>query len=229
MHFAHEGDASTSPTPPLAGATSRAGSGGVFRYRFEEVPGQGCAARQGWYCLKIAAGPKGVDPSTRWMIGRMNLKEGTRRVGIVLGIIGMFGGLSVAWLGGSEIMQQRADFRRFQTLSKLPQVAKFVAMSFGGQRSAQIGLDPEDAQTTGIRTVHYFAGASPTALELSYFEMLGGTIIAAKNPPSVDQYLALPCLPVFGFLLPWGLVKTLYWVAHGFSSTVELKASAGSK
>lgn len=176
-----------------------------------------------------AGGPKALDPAIRWITGRMNIREGARRVGIVLGVIGMSGGLFVAWIEGSGIVQQRIDFRRFQTLSNLPQVAKSVAMPPGGIRSAQISLDPQDAQTTGIRTIHYFAGASQTALELSYFEMLDGATIATNHPPSIDQYLSLPCLPVFGFLFPWGLVKTIYWVAHGFSSPAEATPSVSSK
>jgi hypothetical protein len=42
----------------------------------------------------------------------------------------------------------------------------------------------------------------------------GQTILAAEPP--FWSWLTLPALPLLGFLIPWGTIRTIIWIKHGF-------------
>ncbi len=63
----------------------------------------------------------------------------------------------------------------------------------------------------GIKTIHWTKD-----LEVESIDTPNGNSIYPTPPPSRWLYLLVATLPLFGFVLPWGLVRSIGWVATGF-------------
>lgn len=52
--------------------------------------------------------------------------------------------------------------------------------------------------------------------KIESIETTDGALYFPESPPSVWKYLFILMFPVFGFLAPWGFVRSLVWVGAGF-------------
>jgi hypothetical protein len=224
----------------------------------------------------------------------MNFREGMRRTGIVLGILGACAGGVLAYADASPLWQAWHEQRRLQALLATPTVRRATGVDWFAKHSPSADrrrdadarvdpsvpagsgsrlqprfqmspIDPEtlsvpagsesrfqwkpipdvgevnrrfgerssadqgtlywegiwlesfapDANRDGISLIRY-AGRTVTSLELSTGERLqlcGG----GPCPVSFPRTFVVPLLfPLAGFLLPWGSLKTITWVASGF-------------
>jgi hypothetical protein len=58
-----------------------------------------------------------------------------------------------------------------------------------------------------------------TAEEVLSVERLDGTTLYPATAPAVWEWLGVFAMPALGFLLPWGAIRVLSWVAQGFCSS----------
>ena len=189
----------------------------------------------------------------------MNLREGMRRVGMVLGLIGFCVGSFVAYDYVNKLLGQAAAAREYQAQSELK--AKYEVkrpdgkiITVEGPRGASeeeviaqaqklfnvfgdpiIENEPKPQVPKGYRLDdnrepissawrpvdewdQYRTKPQPGAKTPKppvYLDDEGNPVGAAKAP-SFWQYLQALAFPLFGFLMPWGTLKTLTWIGIGF-------------
>jgi hypothetical protein len=157
----------------------------------------------------------------------MNVDEGFRRVGFLLGYLGAVAGLVLAFVSATDLMNSHARAVRFQTLASAywrvlhnhpdvivpdpptghnPAIPKGYAL-----------VDPESLRkqnealhSEGIESVIVNGRA------IQSIHTIDDTTLFPQTGP-FGEWLLLPILPVVGFLLPWGAVRTLTWVRRGFA------------
>lgn len=205
----------------------------------------------------------------------MNLKEGMRRTGIVLGLLGACAGGVLAYATASPVWKAWRDQRRFQALVDTPTVRRvsgaewFAKHSPGADKWCDVDptvkvppgyrLDgpcyetnsddkgrlhwvelqpwerdwskeqhpvvgqvvntllrlesfaPNHPNRDGIALIYYDVRGAVTS-----FELATGEKIEQHSRPSLLAFAVPLLLPLVGFLLPWGAMKSIAWVAAGF-------------
>ena len=66
----------------------------------------------------------------------------------------------------------------------------------------------------GIKTL-YFSEGKLTSIE----KVDGNKLNADEVAPPLSEWLLLAIIPILGFVIPWGIVKTVAWIILGFRST----------
>jgi hypothetical protein len=187
----------------------------------------------------------------------MNLREGTRRLALLLGVVGVILGGFASYVELQTVLNRRALHNRFEQLATSDVVQ---------QERKRLQAEPNDWQTispqidpkTGERVtpqpgqVDYdalakkYGGTSDAAnpsntlpADFNGWEVTVnkggiGTIFWGKNlaiasietddgqrlyptpAPTLWSYLLIAILPVLGFFVPWGVVRSVGWVGAGF-------------
>lgn len=186
----------------------------------------------------------------------MNIKEGTRRLGVVLGILGGAAGVYIGYAQEQPLWKARAAHSRLESVMALPTMQKvakaardyqndwFVRnaphpfsgrVDYGALATLPRGyvLDPpakkdifdtvENEQlerTESILVSVNLDGIKQVTVDktgiVSSVELSSGELIVRVDPPPLRAYLVLLLYPVIGFLIPWGALKTITWIATGF-------------
>ena len=145
----------------------------------------------------------------------MNLREGTRRLALLLGTAGAIacGFLSYAQL--QSMLHQRADHQRFERLANSELVLQ--------ERKSQAGWTTVNPKTGdaddwyqlidkgGISTIHWSKDN-----EIESIETREGQTLYPTPAPGVWSYVLIAILPLLGFFIPWGAVRAIGWVGAGF-------------
>jgi hypothetical protein len=156
----------------------------------------------------------------------MNAREGMRRVGLVLGIVGGTIGALIAYPTAEQLWSARADWfarnapglngpvayePKDKALSETPEgdALDRVAAQMLREKGGIVVLVDLD----GIKEVTVDKAGQVSSIEL----LTGESVPRAERPP-LRSYAALLLYPVIGFLVPWGIVRILYWVSAGFLS-----------
>ncbi len=129
----------------------------------------------------------------------MNIREGMRRVGLVLGLIGFCVGCFGAYDHITPLLRQATEAREYQARLRV-QGAESPKRGTGKYKLA-------DAKPVA---------AAQDAVKLPPGSKYGGVPTSGRTAPSFWQYLPALAFPFLGFLLPWGTVKTLAWIGTGF-------------
>jgi hypothetical protein len=159
----------------------------------------------------------------------MNLKEGTRRLAILLGAIGAIVGGVVAYVGLGAFLSQRASHIRFEQLAnskvvrqeqKTLRVApKFIpdsAVTPDPSSAGHMRVNPDywqeqsDVNQGGIRTIYWKKGYDVDSIETA-----DGQYLVPTPAPAWWMYL-IAALPIAGFFLPWVAVRAFGWMIAGF-------------
>jgi len=147
----------------------------------------------------------------------VNLKEGTRRLALLLGVAGAIGGSFLSYLEFQEIASQRARHNRFEQLATLDAIRHL-------RTNHQNSSDPYEAYVKsvmpgccGIKEVvwdtdHVWNDASG----IYAIAMDDGETLSPTAAPAAWQYLFVAFAPVVGFLIPWGVVRAIGWMLAGF-------------
>jgi len=143
----------------------------------------------------------------------MNAREGFRRLGLVLGVIGFLGGAIAGYIFFDDIWQQRARYKAFSSLVNSPEVKSNPPSFFGGNPV----FDKEHPSKLGIRVIQYDNSQDGKPAQVAAFEMEDGTFLYKGEGPTVLSYLLPFAFPIIGFLVPWGVIKLLVWVGAGFA------------
>src|SRR5262249_51823242 len=126
----------------------------------------------------------------------MNFREGFRRIGLTLGLLGMSIGLVASYLFLQQTLHQRAEYERFMTLldskevkdiapdPKLPWNLWVVSHEF----------DSKHPSTQGIRKIVY-GHATENAIEITSFEMTDDSIVNRQEKPALAKLFLVPCFP----------------------------------
>lgn len=147
----------------------------------------------------------------------MNLREGTRRLALLLGVVGAIvcGVLSYAQL--QSTMHQRADHIRFEQLANSPAIHGAVVAAKDGlapnrDNGRVASFDMPPGTSGGIRTVNFW----DPGFKIQSLEMEDGETLYPTPAPGVWSYFLIAILPVFGFFVPWGAARAIGWVGAGF-------------
>ena len=151
----------------------------------------------------------------------MNFREGTRRLALLLGVVGaILGGFaSYAELGSAQAQSTRhAEFQRL--------TAGFANSGLAQRMRQDAEHDPSDNSIMpgccGIEEIvwdknHVFNDPSG----VYSITTDGGQTVYATPAPAVWTYLLIPLFPVIGFFIPWGTIRSIGWVGTGFSQPPE--------
>lgn len=171
----------------------------------------------------------------------MNLKEGTRRLALLLGVVGALLGGFLSYSLLQSNLQERAEHRQFEHLeaSKAVQqdrqylkddsngegpfdpIQKFIALSHEDQMAVLQKLAPgkqdellnsiRALRASGIKTIDWTKD-----LKIASIETQDGQILFPTPAPGAWSYVAIAFLPLLGFFIPWGAVRAIGWVGTGF-------------
>lgn len=197
----------------------------------------------------------------------MNAREGMRRLGVFLGILGMLAGTVVGWPEFELYRNQRQQYKKFESLmsrdAMKDTLRQISALSeFGRQikRKYPGSYDDLSDARVGWRTADKYPDLydsfkdgkiSPRATSkpdwfvinapnqpvivvqvkedgikevvldedtygIQEIQLTSGEKIDRKSEPSEGMLATAFGLPLIGFLLPWGGLRALTWVATGF-------------
>jgi hypothetical protein len=160
-----------------------------------------------------------------WEAPDMNIKEGSRRLAIVLGGLGAIVGAFAGYQTVREVWEARTAQARFESFADSSAIKKdqsdlldtvrkdWFARNARPQDRKKLATLDESEHGIGVErfTIDSSTG-SITSIELSTGELLQNT----KKPSRVN-YLILPGYLVIGFLVPWCTIRILAWIIAGFS------------
>ena len=171
----------------------------------------------------------------------MNFDEGLRRIGLALGILGFLIGGIAAYLFELDVVSLRAKHAQFESLMSSPlmrNVAKAATDSTTKLRERDWFernapppplppgfklVEPErftrNAPTRQTIEVNLEGINQVTVDELGLITSIAltsGDLVFRTDAPRATAYLIPFCLPVVGFLLPWGLTRIVTWIVAGF-------------
>ena len=147
----------------------------------------------------------------------MNVREGFRRVGLVLGLAGMTAGLVAGYGLLQKTLQQRWYHNAFSTrLNSLEANDAFPPPSKYGGYLIEKEFTAEHPNKQKIHKILY-ASKDPNTAIVRAFEMEDGGMLYPTDPPTLSSYLLPISLPILGFIVPWGFIKLLVWIGSGFT------------
>lgn len=144
----------------------------------------------------------------------MNVREGMRRLGILLGVWGGIVSGLLAYRDAKAAWDRHTAFRRFESLMASPtmrKAAKAVKDDVQKYTDSSWATMSVGVNIGGIKEVTADRSGTISSVELST-----GESVPKVEPPSVKRYLTLLLYSIVGFLLPWGAVRLLTWVGSGF-------------
>lgn len=145
----------------------------------------------------------------------MNLKEGTRRLALLLGVVGAILGGYASYVELQTVLSQRALHNRFEQLST-SDIVKQERKSLAGW----VSIDPKTGERTqwdqqvnkgGIKTIHW---TEDNQIESIVPE--DGLALYPTPAPAAGTYLLIALFPFLGFFIPWGAIRAIGWVGAGF-------------
>jgi hypothetical protein len=146
----------------------------------------------------------------------MNLREGTRRLALLLGAAGAIIGGVFAYAQLQSTMRQRADHKQFEQLANSDAVQQdrkdFLAgwVSIDSKTGERIQWD-QQVDKGGIKTIHWTKDN-----EIESIETEDGQTLYPTPAPGVWSYFLIAILPMLGFFIPWGVVRAIGWTLAGF-------------
>jgi hypothetical protein len=148
----------------------------------------------------------------------VNLKEGTRRLALLLGAVGAILGGFVSYLELDSVMAERARHNRFEHLANSVVVQQerktlqappdFIPDLPPGAKLVHL---PSKVNQGGIKSIHWTDDYGVESIETEDGQTLYPTPV-----PSAWVYLLAALFPVLGFFIPWGAIRAIGWVGAGF-------------
>jgi hypothetical protein len=151
---------------------------------------------------------------------RVNLREGTRRLALLLGAVGAIVGGFASYSEMQTIRDQLASHDRFEQLAASP-AAQHALQSL----KLACAQDPSDKQCGdqkyapmseinggGIKTIYWSKDYRAELIQTDD----GANLVATSPLPPAREYLLVAIFPILGFSIPWGGVRAICWVGAGF-------------
>jgi hypothetical protein len=150
----------------------------------------------------------------------VNLREGTRRLVLLLGAAGAILGGFVSYMELQPLARQSAKHNRFEQLANsqiVLQERENAKRDFPRITNPPI-TDSKGWQITvnsgGVGTI--FWGSD---YQVASIQTLDGQRLYPTPAPSAWTYLLVALFPILGFLIPWGAVRAIGWVGAGFAQS----------
>ena len=164
----------------------------------------------------------------------MNLREGTRRLALLLGVIGAILGGFVSYFQLQPTLKERAAHIRFEQLANSSVLIQARMDCFPSPKGAEIeggkfvppycaiSIDdphafiytPSESNSNGMETVHF------ENREITSIETQDGQTLYPTPAPGAWSYYMIAILPLAGFFIPWGAIRAIGWVGTGFTASV---------
>jgi hypothetical protein len=162
----------------------------------------------------------------------VNLREGTRRLALLLGVAGAILGGFVSYFQLQSTMRQRADHQRWAQLANSDAVkqakpnpddliAEFMTLPKAerGQLFEQLAPEKQHAllaqikarRKDGIKTINWNKSDGVESIETE-----DGQTLYPAPAPGAWSYVVIALFPLLGFFIPWGAVRAIGWVGAGF-------------
>lgn len=159
----------------------------------------------------------------------MNLREGTRRLALLLGALGaIIGGIASFYELHTvqTVLRERADHMRFEQLinsglvsrerdAKKAWLAKVTRFSPSSPYTYVFSFSDFTSKVDqgGIHQINWTDN-----FEVQSIETQDGQILRPTSAPAWPWWdcLLIAAYPVLGFLVPWGSVRAIGWVVAGF-------------
>jgi hypothetical protein len=151
----------------------------------------------------------------------VNLREGTRRLALLLGVAGAIAGGFASYLELQTLTSQRARHDRFEIQANSDAVQQdrkdFLAgwVSIDHKTGERIQWD-QQVDKDGIKTIHWTKDN-----EIESIETEDGQTLYPTQAPAAWQYLFIVLVPILGFCIPWGAVRAIGWVGAGFIQSAK--------
>lgn len=171
----------------------------------------------------------------------MNLREGTRRLALLLGLAGTLGGCFVSYLEWQDFQSQRTRHVKFEQLAnsdvvkeqrktlQSPDPFAGIAKPIPQHGRAKLSdaqplpqIDPNTGERQGwewpstvdkggIKAIRWSENYGVESIETEEGETLYQT-----PAPSAWLYLLIAFFPLLGFVIPSGAVRAIGWTLEGF-------------
>lgn len=185
---------------------------------------------------------RGTVKATEGQSDKMRFKEGMRRIGLLVSVLGLCVGCYFSYEPFRELQRKVSDNAKFHRLLSARDVQSAIAIvksrhkyayTAGSRRydfSALYGpiyWSGDDPPTSDqIDAIHSNGYAISTAevkavsfesdgKTVSYLTRRDGSVLFDHGSPSASEYLFIG-LPLIGFLVPWVVIKCVVWVYSGF-------------
>jgi hypothetical protein len=150
----------------------------------------------------------------------MNLREGTRRLALLLGAVGAILGGVVSYSQLQSLMRQRAEQKRFEKLanSQIVQQDRYDLLADCVKQTPpkldlSAGLSSH-LHKDGIDTITWSRGCQIASITTE-----DGETVYPTPAPGAWSYVLIAILPLLGFFIPWGAVRAIGWVGAGFAAS----------
>jgi hypothetical protein len=146
----------------------------------------------------------------------MNLREGTRRLALLLGVVGAILGGFASYTDLQTVRSQSERHAEFERLT-----AGFANSKLAQRMRQDAENDPSDNSVRpdccGIEEIawdknHIFNHPSG----VYSITTDSGQILHPTPAPGAWSYGLVAILPILGFFIPWGAVRAIGWVLAGF-------------
>jgi hypothetical protein len=156
----------------------------------------------------------------------MNLREGTRRLALLLGAVGAIVGGFASYSELQSIKEQRASHIKFEQLASSP-VSRQARESLenacaDGHTDKQCGDEKyapmTEVKSGEIKTIYWSKKDSVGKInyQVSLIQTEDGQNLFPTSAPSAWNNLLIALFPILGFFIPWGAVCAIGWVGAGF-------------
>jgi hypothetical protein len=143
----------------------------------------------------------------------MNLKEGARRMALLLGAVGaIFGGFA-SYEELQSIKEQRVSYTEFERLATsdvVQQERKNCLSDNPPPGYAKLGSQLQ-SNSAGIEAINWTEDCKVLTIKTE-----AGEWLYTNQAPRPWEYFLIALLPIFGFFIPWGTVRAIGWVGAGF-------------
>lgn len=153
---------------------------------------------------------------------RLNIREGMRRVGLTLGVLGAIAAAVLGWSEFRTLLRRREDALLYQKttgtplMRKVTQAARQQSKDWFAQNAPQSARQTLSIGSEGIQNVEVDQTGAFVSVGL-----IDGTTLYPSTEPAVLDYAEALSFPLFGFVVPWGSVRLLAWIGTGFFITGE--------
>ena len=178
----------------------------------------------------------------------MNLREGTRRLALLLGVAGAIAAGFYAYILLYATLQQRSAHQRFQVaanrIERLGRAVQNQYPVYTGMDASDVGwrvltkypqfwpwvsgrtnLEPElpkawspSAAPNREQTDPWQTAAKQTDWRIWGITTPDGQTFLPTPAPSEWSYLLILLTPIGGFIVPWGIIRAIGWVVAGFAN-----------
>jgi hypothetical protein len=171
----------------------------------------------------------------------MNLREGTQRLALLLGVLGAILGGFASYVELQTTLAQRTRHNKFEQLANSSVAEQARKNCFESSAPSEHGpwgkYQPPLPKGFKLIPPYCFNPINdPNAFDYTPSELNSGGIktvhfenreIASIEPqdgqtlyptpaPAAWLYLLIALFPVLGFLIPWGAIRAIGWVGAGF-------------